>query len=311
MKVVVTGAAGMLGRNIVERARSGRPDLEVVAVSRADVDLRDGAAVRALLTAERPDVVIHAAAKVGGVGAKVATPVPFLLDNLQMDAAVISGAREAGVGELLYIGSAAVYPAAYERPYVEEDILTGAVESVNEGYAIAKLAGIRLCEYIARQDGTAFRAAVPSNLYGPYDHYDAATAHLIAAALGKMHAAVADGAKTVEVWGDGTARREFTFVGDLADWIVSQVGVLGSWPLALNLGCGIDHSIADYYREAARVAGFAGELVFDASKPAGVPRRLLDSSAARALGWAPTTDLATGIAATYDDLIASSTKDPR
>lgn len=311
MKLLVTGAAGMLGRNVVERARSARSDLEVVPVSRADIDLRDEPAVRRLFGDIRPDAVVHAAAKVGGVGAKIATPTPFLLDNLRMDAAVISAARSADVGELLYIGSAAVYPAAYERPYVESDILTGAVEPANEGYAIAKLAAIRLCDYIAREDGTAFRAAVPSNLYGPYDHYDAATAHLIAAALGKVHAAVRDGLPTVEVWGDGTARREFTYVGDLAAWILAQIGRLSFWPAALNLGCGVDHSIADYYREAARVAGYTGEFVFDPTKPAGVPRRLLDSSAARELGWAPGTDLATGIAATYDDLIASSAKDPR
>lgn len=311
MKLLVTGAAGMLGRNVVERAQVSRADVEVIPVTRADVDLRDELAVRRLFSDVRPDVVVHAAAKVGGVGAKIATPVPFLLDNLQMDSAVISSARAAEVGELLYIGSAAVYPAVYERPYVEADILTGALESANEGYAIAKLAAIRLCEYIEREDGSAFRAAVPSNLYGPYDHYDAATAHLVAAALGKMHAAVTDGAPSVEVWGDGTARREFTYVGDLAAWIVDQLGNFAAWPAALNLGCGTDHSIADFYREAAHVAGFSGELSFDASKPAGVPRRLLDSSAARDLGWNPQTDLRAGMAATYDDLLASSAKDSR
>lgn len=301
----------MLGRNVVECARASRADLEVIPVGRADVDLRDEPAVRRLFADTRPDVVVHAAAKVGGVGAKIAAPVPFLLDNLKMDAAVISSAREAGVAELLYIGSAVVYPAVYERPYVEADILTGALEPANEGYAIAKLAAIRLCDYISREDGSAFRAAVPSNLYGPYDHYDAATAHLIAAALGKMHAAVTTGASTVEVWGDGTARREFTYVGDLAAWVVDQLGRLAAWPVALNLGCGVDHSIADFYREAARVTGFSGELSFDSSKPAGVPRRLLDSTAARGLGWNPQTQLGAGMAATYDDLLASSAKDSR
>lgn len=311
MKLLVTGAAGMLGRNIVERVRARRDDLDVVPVSRLDLDLRDEPAVQRLFADVRPDAVIHAAAKVGGVGAKLATPTPFLLDNLRMDTAVVSAARTHGVSELLYIGSAAVYPAVYERPYTEADILTGAIEQANEGYAIAKLAAIRLCEYIAREDGTAFRAAVPSNLYGPHDHYDAATAHLIAAALGKVHEAVEAGLPTVEVWGDGTARREFTYVGDLADWIVDQIGRLALWPAALNLGCGVDHSIADYYREAARAAGFTGEFVFDATKPAGVPRRLLDSSTAREHGWNPTTDLATGMAATYEDLLASSVKDSR
>lgn len=306
MRVLVTGAAGMLGRHLVERARTARPDLEVVPITRVEADLRDQASVDRVFADIRPEVVVHAAAKVGGVGAKVRTPVPFLLDNLQMDSAVISAARAHDVGELVYVGSAAVYPAIYERPYVESDILTGAVEGANEGYAIAKLAAIRLCSYISHEDGRAFRAAVPSNLYGPYDHYDPETAHLIAAALGKMHAAVQGGAPAVEVWGDGSARREFTYAGDLADWIVAQLGSLSAWPPALNLGCGIDHSIADYYREAARVTGFTGELHFDASKPAGVPRRLLDSSRARELGWAPGTDLATGMAATYSDLLTST-----
>lgn len=305
MRVLVTGAGGMVGWNVCAALSDRHPGASVVAVGRDRVDLRDGSAVTRLIADEGPDVIVHAAAKVGGVGAKVASPTPFLLDNLRMDSAVVHAALEIGVPSLLYISSAAVYPVSYESPYLEEDVLTGPLESANEGYAIAKAAGARLCQYASGEYGVAFRAVLPSNLYGPHDHYDPETAHLISAALAKIHVAKQSGAREVEVWGDGTARREFTFVGDLAAWIADRVGDLEALPPLLNLGPGVDHSIADYYRYAAQVVGWDGDLRFDASRPAGIPRRLLDSSLARQHGWNPATSVLEGMQATYDDLIST------
>lgn len=298
----------MLGRNIVEQLAMERPDIDVVGVTRADVDLRDQAATRQVVEQILPDTIIHAAAKVGGIGIKLAEPTPFLLDNLQLDSNVISAALDLRIPELLYIGSAAVFPAAYERPYVEADMLTGSLEPANEGYAIAKIAAAKVCEYASRQFGLAYRVAQPSNLYGVHDHFELSNAHLIGAALAKVHAAHEAGEATVGVWGDGTARREFTFASDLAGWLAGQIGQLSEWPPALNLGCGEDHSIADYYRVASEVIGFAGGLDFNTSKPAGVPRRLLDSTAARSFGWNPSTSLADGMAATYADYLGTLRK---
>jgi GDP-L-fucose synthase len=303
VKVLVTGAGGMLGRNLVERLRAARADVEVVGLTRDDVDLRVQAATADIIREISPDAILHAAAKVGGIGIKQAEPTPFLLDNLRLDANVLSAALDLEIPELLYIGSAAVYPAAYERPYLESDMLTGALESVNEGYALAKIAAAKVCEYASRQYGFSYRAALPSNLYGIHDHFDLGNAHLIAAALAKVHQAKAENSPTVSVWGDGTARREFTFSVDLANWLALQVGSLAEWPPTLNIGCGVDHTIAEYYRVACAVVGYDGELDFDTTQPSGVPRRLIDSSVAVALGWTAPTSLADGMAATYADYL--------
>jgi GDP-L-fucose synthase len=304
VKVLVTGAAGMLGRSVVERFAADRPEVEVVPVTRREADLRDRVAVRRVIEAHAPDAIVHAAAKVGGIGIKLAEPTPFLLDNLLMDSSVIASAMEVGVPELLYVGSAAVYPAVYDHPYVEDDMLTGRLESVNEGYALAKAAAAKVCEYASRQHGLRYRTALPSNLYGIHDHFGLGDAHLIAAALAKVHAARESGERFVEVWGDGTARREFTYSVDVAAWLVDQIGRLDAWPPVLNIGVGDDHSIEEYYRVAMEVVGFDGELRFDTSKPSGVPRRLIDSSAARALGWNPSTSLVEGMTATYRDYLS-------
>jgi len=303
LHLLLTGAGGMLGHAFARQWTARRPDDRLTALTRAEVDLRDQAAVRRAVLDIRPDVIVHAAAKVGGIGAKIAAPVPFLLDNLQMDANVISSAIEAEVPELLYIGSAAVYPERYDHPFVEADVLTGALEKANEGYAIAKVAGARLTEYASRQFGLHYRTALPSNLYGPDDHFDLESAHLIAAVLNKVHTAKTEGAESVVVWGDGSARREFTLSDDLAGWVVGELGTLGRWPDVLNLGCGYDRSVAEYYEVATRVVGYTGRLEYDLSKPSGVPRRLLDSSAARALGWNAPTSIEDGFALVYRNFL--------
>ena len=296
----------MLGHAVAREWAAARPDDAITVITRREVDLRDKADVGALVADVAPDAIIHVAARVGGIGAKLAEPTPFLLDNILMDSSVISAAIDAEVPELLYIGSAAVYPEVYSRPFVEADMLTGALERANEGYAIAKITGSRLCQYASKQFGVRYRTALPSNLYGPDDHFDLESAHLISATLAKVHAAKSSGADTVSVWGDGSARREFTYSRDLAAWIVTQIGHLNEWPDVLNVGCGYDLSVAEYYEVAADVVGFDGGLEFDKTKPSGVPRRLLDSSAARALGWDAPTQVRDGMATTYQDFLAKS-----
>lgn len=299
MRVLLTGGAGMLGRSFREAWEARRPDDPLVALTRDDVDLRDRAATLDVFRQVQPDAVVHTAAKVGGIAAKLAHPTTYLLDNLLIDASVLGAAIELGVPELLNIGSAAVYPERYERPFVEGDLLSGPLEQANEGYALAKISSTRLCAYASRELGLHHRVAVPSNLYGPHDHFSSSGAHLVAAAIEKVHRAHVTGEPTVSVWGDGTARREFTYAVDLAEWLTGQVGGLARWPELLNVGCGTDHSVREYYEVARDVVGYEGGFTFDTTKPSGVPRRLIDSSAARELGWDAPTSLADGMAAAY------------
>jgi len=305
VRILISGANGMLGRSIVAQVAAQRPEDELITLTRHDVDLRDRSDTRDFIERARPDAVIHAAAKVGGIGAKLAEPTIFLLDNLLLDTSVLAAAIDLRVPDFLYIGSAAVYPAKYVRPFVEEDMLTGHLEEANEGYAVSKIAAIKVCEYVTRQYSLNYKSALPSNLYGLHDHFELSNAHLVAATLAKMHEAKHAGLDVVSVWGDGTARREFTFATDVAVWLVEQIDKLDSWPSTLNLGWGSDHSVAEYYEVARDVVGFDGELEFDTSRPSGVPQRLIDSSAARSLGWSPTTSLREGMAATYADYLAN------
>lgn len=306
MKVVITGSNGMLASSIREQWAASRPDDELVGITRADVDLRDRPGTSALLTELQPDIILHCAAKVGGIAANVAHPTEFLLDNLLLDSAVIGSAIELGVPRLLYVGSSCMYPRDYRQPLVEGDILAAPLEPTNEGYAIAKIAGAKLCEYASSELGLDYRTIIPSNLYGPKDDYHSGRSHLIAAAVSKVHAAKASGADQVEIWGDGTARREFTYVGDLAGWIVAGVDELPSWPSVLNVGCGYDRTVTEFYELAKEVIGYEGQFVYDTSKPTGMHQKLMDSSLARSLGWNPTTDLRDGIRHAYEVFLADS-----
>lgn len=300
MRVLLTGGNGMLARAINQEWRAtGRSD-ELIPVTRADADLRDQAAVRALVERVQPDLVIHAAARVGGIAANVADPAGFLMDNLQIDSNLLSASLDSGVARFLYFGSSCMYPKDYRQPLVESDVLAAPLEPTNEGYALSKIAAARFCEYVARQFGHDYRVIIPSNLYGPHDDFSLDRGHLVAATIAKAHHAKASGAAAIDVWGDGTARREFTYVGDLAGWIVSNLDGMHEWPGLMNVGQGEDHSVLDYYRAALTVVGYECALVTDPSKPAGMKRKLMDSSLAAGFGWTPSTTLVDGMRQSYD-----------
>ncbi|SMC80942.1 GDP-L-fucose synthase [Rhizobium sp. RU36D] len=300
---MLTGGSGMVGRNIQEHARAQA--VELVAPRRSELDLSDAAAVDAYLGSLKPDLIIHAAGTVGGIGANMAAPVQFLTDNLTMGINLIMGARRAGVRRLLNIGSSCMYPRAGENPLREETVLTGALEPTNEGYALAKIACAKLCTYIAEEDpGFLYRTIIPCNLYGRHDKFDPLKAHMIPAVIAKIHSAVNTGASTVEIWGDGEARREFMYAGDLADFIFAAIDRFEDLPQDMNVGIGVDRSINDYYREIARILGYRGEFVHDLSKPSGMRRKLVDISRLKAFGWQARTGLEQGLRATlafYED----------
>lgn len=284
----------MVGR-AVSRALDTASGHELVAPSRSELDLLDAPATCAYLARTRPDVVVHTAGRVGGIAENVADPTGFLLQNTLINTHVIGGALESGVPRLLNLGSSCMFPRDFRQPLVEDDLLKGELEPTNEGYALAKIMAERLCRYAAVQHDRCFRTLVPSNLYGPHDHFELGRAHLVAAAVAKVVRAVDEGQSVVEVWGHGTARREFTYVEDLAAWVVDVLPRMEELPLMVNVGEGTDHSVREYYEVVADVVGFTGELAFDTTRPAGMKQKLMDSSVARRHGWEPRTELYDGI----------------
>lgn len=300
MKILVTGSAGMLGQALV-RSMSSDPTFQILTLERKNFDLRDRSALESYLQKNKPDVVVHAAAKVGGIQANIASPVDFLASNLQMDTNVITSCIDNGVKNLLYVGSSCMYPKDYRQPLSESDLLQGPLEPTNEGYALAKITGSKLCEYASRSLGVNYKTIIPSNLYGPGDNFSELHSHLVASVIRKVHKAKLDGKKTVQVWGSGLARREFTFVDDLAYWVSSMAGSLDQLPSYLNLGIGSDLSINEYYEVASDVIGAKIEIENDLSKPEGMMAKLMDSSLAQQqCGWSPQTDIFTGIKMTYE-----------
>jgi GDP-L-fucose synthase len=298
-RIYVAGHGGLVGSALVRRLRAGGYD-RLILRTRAELDLTDRAAVDALFADERPDVVILAAAKVGGILANATQPVEFLRDNLLIELNVIEAAARAGVGTLLFLGSSCIYPKFAPQPIREESLLAGALEPTNEAYAIAKIAGLTLCRAHRRQYGRNFFSVMPSNLYGPGDNFDPSSSHVLPALIRRFHEAAAEGRDEVVVWGSGTPRREFLFVDDLADACVFLLESGHEPPDLLNVGSGEDLTIAELAHLVADVVDFRGRVAFDPTKPDGTPRKLLDVSRLRALGWSPATSLRDGVARTYD-----------
>ena len=294
----VAGHRGLVGSAIVRRLKDeGFTDLRTVG--RDDLDLRDQAAVDAWFDAERPQYVFLVAGTVGGIHANSTRPAEFLYDNLMIHGTVVQAAHRTGVDKLLYLGSSCIYPRHATQPITEEALLSGPLEPTNEGYALAKIAGIKLCETYRRQYGDDFISAMPTNLYGPGDNFDLEGGHVLPALMRRFHEARLAGDDSVTVWGTGTARREFLHVDDLADACLHLMDHYSA-PGHVNVGTGIDLTIRELAEAVRDLVHPDGELVFDTSKPDGMPRKVLDVSRLAALGWTASTPLSDGLAATYD-----------
>jgi GDP-L-fucose synthase len=311
MRAYVAGHRGMVGSAI---ARSLEADgTEIVTATRSELDLADQSAVRSFLARERPDTVIVAAAKVGGIHANNTLPAEFIYENLMIECNIIDGAFRAGVDRLLFLGSSCIYPRNARQPMPEESLLTGTLEPTNEPYAIAKIAGIKLCESYNRQYGTDYRSAMPTNLYGPGDNFHETNSHVLPALLRRFHEAKQAGSEEVVIWGTGTPKREFLHVDDMAAACVfllnlpKDVYAANTEPMLshINVGTGSDVSIADLAWAIARGTGFEGRISFDTTKPDGAPRKLLDVSRLTNMGWTASVPLEVGIRQTYAWFLAN------
>lgn len=301
-RVLLTGGAGMVGRNISEH--EGTRGWELLAPSRSELDLERQDAVQAFMRDVRPHVVIHTAGLVGGIHANIARPVDFLVRNVDIGRNVILAAFACGVPQLINLGSSCMYPRAGANPLREEQVLDGELEPTNEGYALAKIYAARLCMYLRRQEpALEYKTLISCNAYGRHDHFQPERSHLLAAALLKIHRALRTGAPSVEIWGDGTARREFMDAADLADAMVRHVGHGHAAPELMNIGLGHDHSVNDYYAAAARAVGWQGDFTHDLARPVGMQRKLVDVSRQTAWGWAPRHSLDAGLARCYAYLL--------
>ena len=296
-RIYVAGHRGLVGSALVRRLTSAGYT-RLLTRTRAELDLEDAGAVAAFFAAERPEYVFLAAAKVGGILANNTYPADFLRANLAIELNVIEAARRAGVARLLFLGSSCIYPRLAPQPIREDYLLTGPLEPTNEPYAIAKIAGIKLCESYNRQYGTQFLSVMPTNLYGPGDNFDLAGSHVLPALIRKFHEAKLADAPSVVVWGSGTPRREFLHVDDMADACVFLMEGAGLRDI-VNVGTGEDVSIAEVAELVRDVVGFEGEIVYDRSKPDGTPRKLLDVTRLRELGWTARIALRAGLEQTY------------
>ena len=289
----------MVGRNILEHSQSNQHLF--VAPTSKELNLLDRDAVRASLSQEMPDLIIHSAGLVGGIQANIANPVDFLVKNTDMGLNVISSAAAVGIRNLINLGSSCMYPRAANNPLSESLVLQGGLEPTNEGYALAKIVATRLCEYIVRQDFTKnYKTLIPCNLYGRHDKYGKTNSHLIPAVIRKIHEAKVAGDETVTIWGDGSARREFMNAADLANFIYFAIDRLDQLPQNLNVGLGHDYSITDYYRAVASVVGFTGTFEHDFSKPVGMKQKLVDVNNLQSLGWRHKISLIDGITEAYE-----------
>ncbi len=303
-KILIAGGTGMVGR-AVDRALTARSASSVLTLDSASVDLRDQAATREYFAETRPDLVIHAAARVGGIAANDALRADFIYENLMIAANTIAAAHEFGAKKLIFLGSSCIYPRLAVQPIVEEALLTGPLEPTNEPYAIAKIAGIKLCESYYRQHGANFFSVMPTNLYGPFDNFDLESSHVVPALIRKVHEAKAAGLSEVVIWGTGDPMREFLYVDDLAEAIVKLAAetdagdIYGLGVSHVNIGYGSDITIAELAATIADIVGFEGNLRFDTSRPDGMPRKLLSSKRINDLGWTAQTPLRIGLEQTY------------
>ena len=302
MKLFIAGHGGMVGSALVRRFQR-EPAVELILRTRAELDLTNQAAVEAFYARAKPDAVIVAAAKVGGIHANATYPADFLFENLAIAANTIHGAHRAGVSRLLFLGSSCIYPKLAPQPMPEDSLLTGPLEPTNEAYALAKITGLKLCQYYRRQYGVLFHSAMPTNLYGPGDNYHPENSHVLPGLLGRLHAAREAQRPEVTAWGTGTPRREFLHVDDLADAMAFLLRQPAP-PDWINIGTGTDVTIRELTELVAEVTGYGGRIVWDPTKPDGTPRKLMNVSRLSALGWRARIALREGVAATYASYLA-------
>src|SRR5215471_14479825 len=306
-RIFVAGHSGMAGSAIIRRLRQ-EPCCEVLLASHRELDLTHQEPTENYFSSTRPDVVVMAAGRVGGILANDRYPVEFLADNLAMELNCIRASHIAGVQKLLFLGSSCIYPKFAKQPMSEDQLLTGELEPTNQWYAVAKIAGIKLCEAYRRQYGCDFISVMPTNLYGPGDNYHLEHSHVVAALIRRFHEAKINNAPTVVVWGTGTPRREFLYVDDFAD---ACVFVLRNYSALqfINIGVGEDITIGEFARTVAEVVGFHGNITYDASRPDGMLRKLLDVSRLSALGWKATTSLRDGLGKAYNDFLTNAVRE--
>ena len=296
--LLLTGGSGLVGRNIQNHYASNK--WNIIAPSSNDLNLMDYSSVKSFFDEYKPDIVLHCAGRVGGISANIQEPVAFLDSNIVIGRNVIMGAREAKIKKLINLASTCIYPREAQNPLKEKYILEGKLEPTNEGYAIAKIVALRLCQYIRKEDPSYnYKTLIPCNLYGRFDKFDPKNSHLLPAIIHKVHQAKITGKQFVEIWGDGSARREFMYIEDLADAIYFALESISDIPDLMNLGVGSDNTVKEYYESVALAIGWQGEFVFDHSKPIGMAQKLSDISLQSKWGWQPKTKLKEGIKSTY------------
>jgi GDP-L-fucose synthase len=299
MKILLTGSRGMVGCNIIEH--SGAHNHVILSPTSTELNLLDAESVQNYISVNKPDMVIHAAGIVGGIQANMAQPVKFLVDNMQMGLNILMSAKVCGVKKFMNLGSSCMYPRDASNPLSEDLILKGELEPTNEGYAIAKVASTRLCEYINREDKSyLFKTVIPCNLYGKYDKFDSEHSHMIPAVIRKINDAKKQNEKTVEIWGDGLARREFMYAVDFANFVYYAIDHFETMPQNINVGLGHDYTVNEYYQKIAKVVGYEGSFTHDLSRPTGMQQKLIDDTKLKNFGWKYQTTLDQGIQQAYD-----------
>ena len=299
MKLLITGGNGMVGKNILEHQKAS--NYEILAPSSSELNLRDFDSVSNYIKTNQPDIIIHTAGLVGGIQANMARPVDFLVYNLDMGRNIIMAAKENGVKYFLNMASSCMYPREAQNPLQEELILKGELEPTNEGYAIAKVVATRLCEYIVKENPELqYKTVIPCNLYGKYDKFSPEHSHMVPAVIKKIYEAKQNNATEIDIWGDGLARREFMYTGDLADFVFYALDNFSNMPQNINVGLGFDYTINEYYEAIAEAVGFTGKFVHDLSKPIGMKQKLIDDSKLQTFGWKHQTSLQEGIRNTLD-----------